>query len=128
MDFNRYVGLPFKDGGRGFDGVDCYGLVCIFYANELGIELRSFAEAYESASQQETTARLVSSGLSSWTETAPTPGAVSLIRRGRALSHVGIVAPNRRMLHIEKRDGLSVMAPITDSLSKRIEGYFIPKG
>ena len=110
MDFDRYVGLPWKSGGRGFDGVDCYGLVWLFYAHELGTSIRSFAEAYSNAEDRSETAELFSVGV-----------------EGKLPCHVGIAAPGRRILHIEKRDGLSVMAPITASLSNRIEGYFRPK-
>ena len=127
MDFDRYVGLPWKSGGRGFDGVDCYGLVWLFYAHELGTSIRSFAEAYSNAEDRSETAELFSVGVDGRLPAKAAPGAVVLIRRGKLPCHVGIAAPGRRILHIEKRDGLSVMAPITASLSNRIEGYFRPK-
>lgn len=34
-----YTGIPFKDKGRDFNGCDCYGLLMLYYKNELGIEI-----------------------------------------------------------------------------------------
>ncbi len=31
---NRYIGKPYKWGGRTIDGVDCYGLVKLIYAEQ----------------------------------------------------------------------------------------------
>ena len=36
---NRYVGIPYKPGGRTREGVDCYGLLVLLFANEYGINL-----------------------------------------------------------------------------------------
>lgn len=127
MQFDSYVGLPFASGGRCFDGVDCWGLVWLFFAHERGVRLRSYAEAYEDASDYQRTSSLISGGLDDWQEADPKPGTVALILRGRKPSHVGIVAPGRRLLHIEHSDGLSCIAPITASMRRRIVGYYRPK-
>jgi len=39
----KYLGIPFKHSGRTIAGIDCYGLVKLFYANELGIILPDYA-------------------------------------------------------------------------------------
>ena len=39
-----YVGLPFVDGGRDRAGVDCWGLVCLVFADRLGITLPGYGE------------------------------------------------------------------------------------
>ncbi len=31
---NKYVGIPYVEGGRDLSGVDCYGLLKLVYANE----------------------------------------------------------------------------------------------
>lgn len=36
---NKYVGLPYREGGRDERGVDCYGLLKLVYAKEYGEEL-----------------------------------------------------------------------------------------
>ena len=45
-----YVGIPFVDGGREGDALDCWGLIRAVYAHELGIELPSYSKSLFSAS------------------------------------------------------------------------------
>jgi probable lipoprotein NlpC len=42
--FNKYIGLSYKERGRDFDGVDCYGIVYLIFKEEKGIELPDFLE------------------------------------------------------------------------------------
>jgi cell wall-associated NlpC family hydrolase len=35
----RYIGIPFVDRGDQFTGADCYGLLRLFYREELGISI-----------------------------------------------------------------------------------------
>lgn len=37
--YKRYFEIPYLLNGRGFDGADCYGLILLWYKNELGIAL-----------------------------------------------------------------------------------------
>jgi len=49
-DDNRdLIGVPFKDGGRGLDGFDCWGLVSFVFAREGIFVPNYYAEAYDSA-------------------------------------------------------------------------------
>lgn len=42
MIHGRFVGIPWKPNGRDFDGVDCYGLIVLWYREILGINLMDF--------------------------------------------------------------------------------------
>lgn len=44
IDFIKYIGLPYKPLGRSFDGVDCYGVVALFYNEEFNVELPDFTD------------------------------------------------------------------------------------
>ncbi len=43
-NFDRYIGLKYKQYGRDFDGVDCFGLVFLIFKNERNIILPDFLE------------------------------------------------------------------------------------
>lgn len=43
----QYLTIPYKHQGRDFDGADCFGLIRLFYENELGIKLPDFTEQYD---------------------------------------------------------------------------------
>jgi cell wall-associated NlpC family hydrolase len=42
MSLDRYIGVRFIDGGRDFDGFDCWGLVKTYYREERNIDLPEF--------------------------------------------------------------------------------------
>lgn len=46
MTYIEYLQIPYKHQGRDKSGADCFGLIRMFYANELGIFLPDFTEDY----------------------------------------------------------------------------------
>ena len=34
-----YIGIPYKFGGKNIKGLDCYGLIELFFKNELGVSI-----------------------------------------------------------------------------------------
>lgn len=42
--WKKYINLPFKDLGRDFSGVDCYGLMALIYKEELGLQIPDYTE------------------------------------------------------------------------------------
>ena len=55
---NKYVGIPFKSGGRTSDGCDCYGLVRMVLKNEYSLILPMLDGKYIDALDTETTKEL----------------------------------------------------------------------
>lgn len=107
-----YIGIPFLDGGRQHDVLDCWGLLCSVYAHELGIELPTFATvSFDEDNKRESYRRLhacMSEDIhaNDWTEVAEgleQPLDVLLLRMGGFPVHVAIVAnaDMKTMLHTE---------------------------
>jgi len=129
MDARPYIGLPFADQGRDWNGCDCYGLVYLVYRKEYGIELPSLTGDYSSALERADVAALISEGRPSWAKPVeqPADGDVVVLRRsgeprGRG-SHLGIVLDAGQMLHIHRNT--SAVCERYDGLMwrNRVEGY-----
>lgn len=43
----KYIGIPFENGGRSFLGCDCGGLVLLMLKTERGIHAKDMLEVYE---------------------------------------------------------------------------------
>ncbi len=87
---NQYIGIPYKFGGRDFDGVDCYGLVSLIYQDRYGIQLPDW-ERDEINLKDITTRieRVVTSGDFIVTK-IPTDGNFAVCARMKAAHHIGL--------------------------------------
>lgn len=125
--WSAYLGLPQADHGRGRDGVDCWGLVHLVFAQELGIALPSYAGGYADTGELAEIAALVEAGRSAgpWRPVdRPRAYDVHLFRIGRWRAHVGLAVDARRMLHIHGR-AASCIVPLTHPLwASRHEGTY----
>ncbi len=121
---DKYIGIPYLDRGRGFDGCDCWGLARLVYARELGIALPSYTEAYSSAEEAAEVAALLDRRHDKqiWQPVEnPRPFDLILYRHGRLSTHVAIVIDDRWMLHIQSDDA----AKIEDRTDPRWASRFV---
>ena len=100
MNTDQYIGIPFKEHGRGFDGCDCWGLVRLVYQCELGIKLTDYSEKYDSCVQDKDIPVLISDEAAKWqrVENVEPLDVLLLIDRGRP-GHIAVALDGRRMLH-----------------------------
>ena len=101
----KYVGIPFVDGGRNIEGLDCWGLVRLVYETECGILLPSYGEI--SAEELNDVAHEIGgeSRKEPWHPvTNPRLFDVGVMHRRVTPVHVGLVAAIDpvRILHIER--------------------------
>jgi cell wall-associated NlpC family hydrolase len=123
-DFEGYVGIPWRDGGRTRDGIDCWGLFRLVYREVLGIELPSFGEYYTTALDRIVIRKLVDGGMDNWQEVLmPDPGDGALLTiAGRV--HIGVVVGNDYMLHIEKGAGSVIENYYSMRIQNMLEGFY----
>ncbi|MCU0909792.1 MAG: C40 family peptidase [Rhodobacteraceae bacterium] len=122
-----YVGIPFLDGGRDRLGADCWGLVRLVYAQEIGIALPSYGEI--GASDLLRIARTMRDGSAEdcWRAvTVPATFDVVLMRDGRggrSVVHVGVMIDPRRLLHVEPKTDALIVPVAHTYVRGRVAGF-----
>lgn len=121
----RYIGIPFVDGGRDISGVDCWGLVRLVYSEVLNIDLPSYGEI--SAQKLLAISKAISKGQESWVEPdTPEPLDGVLMRhssRTSLIGHMGILADRANVLHIEESTASCVVPLNHYSVRFRVAGF-----
>lgn len=122
--WGRYVGVPFVDMGRAIEGLDCWGLIKIIYAEQLGIDLPDYGEI--SANDLLRVARAMKNGQERW-EAVDKPQefdlvALRLYDRGW-VGHVGVMVDGKRMLHTESTIEASVVPLDHFTVRDRVAGF-----
>lgn len=126
--WNRYVAelkVPFKDKGRDELGCDCWGLVCLIYKEQLGIDLPSYLECYETTKDKEVLGILIADERAAkWSEPeTPEPFDVIILKMRGVPMHVGLVTKSGHMIHCARGIG-TVHEPFTSSKWKNnVIGY-----
>lgn len=124
---NAYVGTPYLEFGRSAEGCDCWGLVHLVYARELGISLPDYL-GYGSAEEHAEINALISRAETEpvWSNISATPRAfdIAVFRRGRLASHVGIVVRPGLMLHMVGEDCAKHEAFETGRWGNRLKGVY----
>lgn len=99
-----YIGIPFRNRGRDRNGLDCFGLVRLVYAEVFGIDLPSYVGRYETTKDRALIARLFFEEATSvrWRriplEVAEPPDIVTFTVAGA--SHVGVLVTAGQFLHV----------------------------
>ena len=101
---SKYVGLQFKDHGRSFEGVDCWGLVQLAMREEQKIELPDYGEI--SALDLQKVAGMIAkeSVIDPWINVLPwlvMPFDVVVMHRRHNPIHVGIMTSGSEIMHVE---------------------------
>lgn len=121
----RSLLVPFKIGGRDYDGWDCWGLVYCAFRDVYGQSISSLAADYHGDVSYKELARLVDIERAEWLETPePAPGRVALFRMGRYATHVALVLERSQMIHCERRAGTIVERHDSFLWAGRNVGFF----
>ena len=121
---NKYIGIPFKEGGRDFDGIDCWGLTRLVYNNEYNIKLPSFNNEYI-ISDSDRIAELFSRYKEGWTPvTEPEEGSLVTFNILGNQTHVGVITDKTSFLHIRENQTSTVEKLNSIIWNKRIAGFY----
>lgn len=125
-----YVGLPWREKGRDRDGLDCWGLVRLVYAERFGVSLPDLGGGYAASEDAPSVSRVLAeetspAGLWSRREGLPEEvGDVGVFRIRGFPAHVGIAVGDRRILHVV-RGANSVVEEWDGPLwGSRVDGWF----
>lgn len=126
-EFDRFVGIPYVTRGRDREGLDCWGLVRLAFAELRGIELPSLVGDYSSHEDRESIAGLIHGELPAWDHISAGSEKTFdgvLMRSGRQACHIGLVVSPGKLLHVEDKR-LSVVEPYGAwRLAHRVIGFY----
>lgn len=122
---NKYIGIPFKDGGRDSNGLDCWGLVRLIYKDEYNISLPSFNTHYSTVDDTERLEELISQYKEGWIEAnSPDEGCVVLFKTMGSITHVGVLINKNQFLHINEGTNVTIESLDSTRWNKRVIGYY----
>lgn len=127
FDTNKYIRIPFKEHGRGPYGADCWGLACIIFREELGIELPLMAGDYDDTRDKKIS-ELIKAGSVAWNVVArglEKTFDIAVFRMLGRPMHIGVVVKPGRMIHCERGSGVYLTDyNIEGQWDRRLEGFY----
>lgn len=130
MTIADYVGIPFKLHGETREGLDCWGLVRLWYREQYGIDLPAFGDQYGreiNAAERAHLAALIRGESAEWKPIRAgheARGHVVLCRIMGDESHLGIVVERGRMLHARPGTDSCVEAYTGPTWARRLAGFY----
>jgi len=124
MNYDKYIGLPYAANGRDEQGIDCWGLVRLFYKQEYNIDLPSYTEEYSGAYDTRIL-DMMDVYKNNWAQVQePEIGSVIVFNILGEPFHVGVYIGDDKFIHA--RDGMDSVVESVNSprWNKRIEGYY----
>jgi len=125
---SRYVGVPFKDQGRTFQGCDCWGLVRLIYLHELKIELPEYGEISATDLREVSKYITGNNDIEPWVA-IDTPEAFDVVvmrfHGSKHVGHVGVVvdATLPQLIHTERGHDSVVVALGDMRIRNRVVGF-----
>ena len=125
MNTGAYIGLEYKDRGRGPDSFDCLGFVGHVYLRELGIALPDFLDAYHSAEDSRGCAEAINKRKVDWAPVdKPEPLDLMLFKVFGLPTHVGLYLNEWDFLHCFKGTGSCIERHLASGWGNRLLGFY----
>jgi cell wall-associated NlpC family hydrolase len=127
MNTDDYIRIPFKDHGRTREGADCWGLACIIFKEQLGIDLPTFTD-YADTKDQARISEMIKSESISWQSIGPMREKafdMAVFRMMGQPMHVGVVIKPGLMIHCERGCGVYLTEYYKENQwDRRLEGFY----
>lgn len=124
-DFSRYVAIPYREHGRDYTGVDCFGLVQLVLRELYSRELPD--ADYDNPIDFERNAHLVDpycATIDAEPVEEPQPGDIVLMQYGGMPSHIGVYLEGGVVLHAHQIYGVVMERIDAPRVKNRIVGYY----
>lgn len=123
---NKYIGIPYQDKGRDFNGIDCYGLIYLIYNTEFNIKLPHYLDSYSSADDKETASKAVIQGLTDGWERVEKPkfGDMVVLNIMARPWHCGLMVHESMFVHAPVRALVSMERLDRPIWTKRLNGFY----
>ena len=122
----KYIGIPYLDKGRTFAGCDCYGLVKLYYKNELNIDIPEVNTGAETP--RRTLAVYLEQISKKWREATPQKNAVVAMclnaEHPKMVTHFGVMLNNKTMLHSYKNAHSHIISIDHPTVKNQIKGFY----
>lgn len=121
------LGKPFRDGGRGPDAFDCWGL-CVEVFRREGVTLRDYRlYCYDTEGFfQNFHDELPRWDRHEWPN-IPVPAVVAIRFNTYVVNHVGVYIGDGKFLHTREKTGVLIERIESPAWRRRIEGFYTPK-
>jgi cell wall-associated NlpC family hydrolase len=122
-----YVGLPYRSLGRSRDGLDCWGLVRLVWADLFGVTVEGFEGGYADAADRARLDGLIRGELPFHPVVgagAERPLDVVFFRQAGCVSHCGVICGAGLMLHAHGPAGVVVESYQMGVWGRRLFGIY----
>jgi len=122
---NYLIGIPYRNKGRDLLGADCWGLLRLFYLNEIGILLPTYDDLYVDAFDKISTSAAIQDFANDWVKVdIPQYGDGIKLRLMGHPCHVGVYLGNAEFLHTQTGHNSCIDRLDSVKWRHRIEGYY----
>lgn len=119
------IGVPYRNKGRDLLGADCWGLLRLFYIQEMGIMLPSYDEHYTDAFDKESTESAIETFSNDWTKVdIPQYGDAVKLRLMGHPCHVGVYLEHAEFLHTQSGHDSCIDRLDGVKWKNRIDGFY----
>lgn len=121
---DKFIGIPFKSGGRDFNGADCWGIAVLFYREYLAVDLPSYSDCYFT-SDTDRLRELIAQYREGWERISkPQTGDLILFKLLGSETHIGVYIGNGKFLHATEKAASVVQNLESPEWNRRVSGYF----